>query len=106
MLTKTDLSQIRIVLREEVESESKTTRLELRGEIKLFRMRIEERLYKIEDKLKDLEIKTDSHFKKIEKELTGIKKDINMVAGVLDNEDVALRKRVARIESHLGLTAI
>src|SRR3989344_4658261 len=69
MLTKTDLSQIQKVVKEvvrtEVETEAKTTRRELQTEMKLSRMKLEERLLGLENRVKDLDIRTESNCKKI-----------------------------------------
>lgn len=55
MLTKTDLSKIKKVVRDEVVSESKTTNLGLRSEIKMARMQIQNELRSLTDRVKDLE---------------------------------------------------
>lgn len=54
MLTKTDLSQIRKVIREEVETESKSLQEELQGEIKLSRIEIQKEVRLVANKVKNL----------------------------------------------------
>lgn len=49
MLTKSDFSEIKKILREEIESESKSSKQEIKAEIKLFRMKLEDRLSAIEN---------------------------------------------------------
>lgn len=106
MLTKTDLSQIRKVVREEVEAESKTTRTDIEYELKRVRMELSLRLDKIEDHLKDISIKTsrlESEIGKIKKDIISIKADINSVIGYADENHIRLRKRGEKIEEHLEL---
>lgn len=106
MLTKDDLAAIRKITREEVTTESQSFRRDLQGEMKLFRMRIEERLYDIEDKLKDLDIsstKTESAMLKLTKEVKRVKKEIKSMIAMFDTTDMKLRKRVERIEEKLNI---
>jgi len=44
--------------------------------------------------------------KTLKTDVTKIRKDMNMVLGYLDKEYIDLRKRVERIEEHLGLPSI
>ena len=60
MLTKTDLLQIRKIIREEIEAESKPLQEDLRGEIKLSRIEIQKDIRDLKGKIKDLEI-TENH---------------------------------------------
>lgn len=62
-LTKTDFNQIRKILREESEEENETTRTELRSELKLFRIKLENQLEKVENGVKNLSIR----LRKVEK---------------------------------------
>lgn len=110
MLTKTDLDQIgkvvKKIVREEVEAEIKETREDLLYEIKLVRMEFSARLDKIEDKLKDLDIrvtKIETSLDKITKETAKIKKDIRKIIEYHDEYYIHLRKRVERIEEHLRI---
>ncbi len=92
MLTKSDLQQIRKIIREEIEEESENTRRELRTELKLFRMQLEDRMEKIEDSLKNLSIR-----------LRKVEKDISAAIDIFDKTDVKLTKRVEKIEEHLQI---
>lgn len=57
MLTIKDLSQIRKVVREEVEAEVKDSTRNLEGEIRLSRMRIQGGINEIDDRMKNVEIR-------------------------------------------------
>lgn len=59
MLTKTDLSQIRQIVREEVEAESKSSREDLQGEIKLARIEIQNDIRGLTERVKNVEIATN-----------------------------------------------
>ncbi len=95
MLTKSDLSEIRKVLREEIETESETTRTGLRAEIKLTKIELANRLDQVADKLKDQGIKT-----------TKIQKDIKIIINYFDSEELKLQKRLNRVEQRLDLPVI
>lgn len=92
MLTKTDLSQIRKIIREEVETESKSLREDIQGEIKLARIEIQKEVSALKDKVKNLEIA-----------LSKIQKDIRKIVNFFDEEYLTLRRRVERLEEHLNL---
>ncbi|MEK9178484.1 MAG: hypothetical protein AAB801_01745 [Patescibacteria group bacterium] len=92
MLSKNDLQQIRKIVREETEEENENTRRELRTELKLFRMQLEDRMGKIENSLKNLSIR-----------LRKIEKDISTAIDIFDRTDVSLTKRVEKIEEHLQI---
>lgn len=77
MLTKNDLSQIRKIVREEVEVESKSSKEDLRGEIKLARIEIQGDIRQLAERVKNL-----------------------------DQEYLKLRKRIGRLEEHLGLPSL
>lgn len=57
MLTKTDLSQLRKLVREEIEAEAKNSRTEVNAEIKLAGIRTVQELRETNDRLKNLEIR-------------------------------------------------
>lgn len=104
MLTKQDLNQIeklvRKVVREEVEVESRSTREDLQSEIKLARMELSLRLDKIDDKIKNLEIRLSQFQTDTEKTLKRIASNFFTLS--FDGDRAKLQKRVMRIESHLG----
>lgn len=56
MLTKSDLSQIQKIMREEIEAEIKLKGERLIGEMKFSRIQIENDLKEIESRLKNIEI--------------------------------------------------
>lgn len=93
MLTKNDLSEIRKVIREEVETESQSTKQELGAEIKLARIEIQSEIKVLSDRVKNLEI----GFKKIQK-------DIKSIVNFFDKEYLELKKRVKEVENHINLT--
>ena len=95
MLTKTDFLQIRKIIREEVETESKSLQEDLRGEIKLARIEIQKDIRDLKGKIKDLEIATGK-----------IQKDIKKIVGFFDEEYLQIRKRVEHLEEHLNLPSL
>ncbi|OGM31488.1 hypothetical protein A2630_03625 [Candidatus Woesebacteria bacterium RIFCSPHIGHO2_01_FULL_44_10] len=95
MLTKTDLSQIKKIVRAEVEAEGQNIRDELQGDIKMAQIRITTEIRGVKDRLKNLEIKT-----------TKIQKDLKTAVNFLDKEELKVTKRVKRIEAHLRLAAL
>ena len=99
MLTKTDLSQIRKVVREEVENEVKAAKDELQADISMARMRVQNDIGELKDRTKNLEIKMT----KMHREL---KEEIKLVSHVLDKENMKTLKRVEKIEHHLGFAPL
>ena len=92
MLTKTDLSQIRKIIREEAETESQNIKDEIQADIKMSLVRISGELHRIQDRLKNVEIKINK-----------IEKDLKYAVNFLDKESLKIQKRVERIEKHLKL---
>lgn len=106
MLTKADSSVIRKIIREEVGVEFRSLGKDLTGEIKLFRMRIENRLSDIENAIKDLDIRIANstvEIKSLSRSLKRARKDIKIMIDLFDTQDVKLHKRVEKIEKHLNL---
>lgn len=99
MLTKTDLSKIKKVVRDEVVSESKNTNLGLRSEIKLTRMQIQDDLVTLADRVKNLEQQSRETGKEVKK----IRKNVDIIIDSFDRENLSLNRRVGRIETHLQL---
>jgi len=95
MLTKQDLKQIKTIVRDEVVSESETTQRRLTAEIKLTRMKIQEDLDSLKDRVKNLEILTGKIDKKLDEHFN-----------FLDKEHLGLVKRVKRIETHFNIQPI
>lgn len=92
MLTKTDLEEVRKIIREEVETESQNAKEELQADLKMNMVRTVSELREIKDRLKNLEIKVNK-----------IQKDLKYAVNFLDKEGLKISKRVARIEADLGL---
>lgn len=97
MLTKDDLAKIqeivRDTVREEIGTESKSLKEDFVGEIKLARIEIQKDIRSLTDRVKNLEIATSK-----------IQKDIKVITSFFDSEHLKLRKRVEKIEEHLGLS--
>ncbi|MBI2049583.1 hypothetical protein HYT32_01630 [Candidatus Roizmanbacteria bacterium] len=108
MLTKTDLSQIKSILREivreEVENESKALKHELQADITMSRIRIQSDIGELKDRVKNLEIGVKNLENKVVKMHKELKEEIKLVANFLDKEHMNTVKRVRKIEEHLGLT--
>lgn len=101
MLTKADLKQIRAVVREEVEAEVKS----VRSEIKFSTIRLETRFDEVEDRLKDVEInlnKVEKDLKEIKSEVRFIREALNATISHFEKDNIKFKKRVERIEDHLG----
>jgi len=92
MLTKGDFSQIKKIVREEVEAEGENIRTEVMGEIKLAGMRTTTELREVNNRLKNLEISTRK-----------IQKDLKQTSNFLDKENLKVVKRVEKIEDHLNI---
>jgi hypothetical protein len=93
MLTKTDLSKIRKVVREEVESESGNLRQDPQGEIKFFRIQIQNDIKSLSDQIKNSNIK-----------LSKIEKVIKTIANFFDKESLKTQKRINIIEKQLRIS--
>lgn len=92
MLTKTDLKKMGEIVREEVETESQNTKEELQAEMKMNLVRTLSEMREIKNRLKNVEIK-----------VTKIQKDTKYTVNFLDKEHLRTKKRVKRVEKHLGL---
>ena len=92
MLTKTDLSQIRKVVREEVESETEPLKKELSMDVKMAQMRIQGDIRGLQDRTKNVEI-----------EVRKLSKGLKLTSGFLDRDQLKTKSRVERIEDHLKL---
>ena len=95
MLTKTDLKEIRKLIREEVESESQNVKDELQAEMKMNPVRTLTEIREVKDGLKNVEIKINK-----------IQKDLKYSVNFLDKFGLNIQKRVERIEGHLRLPPI
>lgn len=107
MLTKTDLSQIKKIVREEIESEVETLATSLRSEIKFARMEIQNDIKNLSNRMKDLEIKVKdlgTLVRSTQKCLKRIEKKLDKSINFLDIDYLALKKRVEAIEQHINLS--
>lgn len=86
MLIKTDLSQIKKIIREEIETETANLATSLRSEIKIARMEIQNDIKNLLSRMKDLEIAV----KGIQKDLKRIENKINKSIDFLDSDYLAL----------------
>lgn len=105
MLTKTDIAQIRKVVREEVEAEVKDSTKTLESEIRLARMQIQNEINDLDDRMKNAEIRLDvvgKDVKDTQKRVKKIEKFVDIIARNYDYADVKIEKRVRRIEQHLA----
>lgn len=98
MLAKSDLTQIRKVIREEIGNETQALKDELQADISMARIRVQTDINELKDRIKNLEIRVT----KMHKDL---KNEIKMVASFLDKENVKTTKRVGKIEEYLKLPA-
>lgn len=92
MLTSYDLSQIRKVIREEVEAQTNSLRENLNSELKLFRIEIQTNLKALVYRIKNIEIL-----------IKGIQKDLKTTTNLFDKETLILRGKIARIQNYLKL---
>ena len=106
MLTKGDVSQIRKVVREEVEAEVGNAKEELDSEIRTSRVRVQTDIYTLGNKIKNVEIRTMNLEKSNQQILNNIKilrKDIKGTINIADHGLLKLEKRVGTIEEHLNI---
>ncbi|OGY24851.1 MAG: hypothetical protein A2Y57_03865 [Candidatus Woykebacteria bacterium RBG_13_40_7b] len=98
MLTKTDLSAIKKIVKEvvrvEIEAEVSPLKDALQAEIKLARLETQREIKLLKDEVKELRIK-----------LTKVEKDVALIVKIFDREYLDLRKDVEGIKEHLNLTA-
>ncbi len=97
MLTKTDFTEIRKIIREEVEDEVTSVKDEIQADINMSRMRVQADISELKDRMKNFEIRVT----KMHKEL---KEEIKLVSHTLDKENMQTLKRVKRLEEHIGIT--
>ncbi|HUD09463.1 MAG TPA: hypothetical protein VMR77_01490 [Patescibacteria group bacterium] len=106
MLTKNDLDQVRKVIRQEVKVEVKDSTQTLGSQIRLSRMQVQANIGELDDRIKNVEIKLDdvaNNAKKIQKDVSLLKRDQGTMLDLLDKEQMQQRKRIARLEEEVGL---
>ena len=84
MLTKTDLNQIRGVVREEVGVQLKPLRTIIREEVRV----------QLKPLIKEVE--------NLKRRIIKVEKSLIRITDFLDHEHLKLERRVERVESHLG----
>ena len=70
MLTKTDISQIRKVVREEVEAEVSDAKNSLGAQVRMTKLELKHEIHELDDRLKTTEIRLSG----IDKKLSGVEK--------------------------------
>lgn len=109
MLTKNDLSQIRGVIREEIEAETDNHKAEL----KLVRMEISNRITDLSSRVKNLDLKLTKSVSGIAGDIAQIKKDVKKIqkdvaahANYFDKEYLELKSRAKIVEDRLGISPL
>jgi len=96
MLTKNDLLEIKKEIKSEVDPLRKDLQV-LKSDVTEIKKDVEGLKSDVTDIKKDVEgLKSD---------VTEIKKDVKVLISFFDRQHVTLRKRVDKIEDHLGLTS-
>ena len=97
MLTKQDLKEIekltKRVVREEVETEGENIRIELGSDIRMAGMRTTHELSEVNNRLKNLEIRSS----RVEKGIIKLQRDLKVTSNTLDVENL-------KTLTHLSLT--
>jgi peptidoglycan hydrolase CwlO-like protein len=91
MLTKDDLKEIRGVVNEEVRAEIDPLKKDVSG---------------LKSDVSGLKAKTatiEKGMKTLQSDVTSIRKDVKSIVSFFDSEYLELRKRVEKIELHLGV---
>ena len=113
MLTKNDLDQIRKVVRQEVKIEVKDSTQTLESQIRLSRMEVQASIAELDDRVKNVEVRQDDTVNKVDniqkgvdglsKKVSKIQKTQDTMLDLLDREQMEQRKRIVRLEEHIGL---
>jgi predicted nuclease with TOPRIM domain len=106
MLTKHDLNQIKKVVRDEVSSEGRAIKSDLKSEITRTRVETSLKISNLANRVKDLEIQTNetnNHVLEVKKGVKKIDKKFKELFDYLDKDHMQLVKRVVRIEDHLDI---
>lgn len=110
MLTKTDLQAIDKMfskrVREEIEAEGKNIKDELKSDILNSRIRIQQEIRDLADRIKNLEIRLNNSEKDTKKNFLALNKRFTELFNFLDKDQLRTSKRVERIEEHLNLEPV
>jgi hypothetical protein len=101
MLTKTDLDQIRKVIRQEVKVEVSDSTQTLESQIRLSRMEVQASVNKVDDRVKNVEIRLDDIATNVKK----LKRAQGTMLDLLDREQMQQRKRIIRLEEQVGIAS-
>lgn len=112
-MQKSDLDQIgklvRKIVREEVKTEVKDSTRIIESQIRLSRMKVQNEINELDDRMKNVEIRVDgvaTDVKDVKKDIKYLKKTFDVLVDRTDREETQLNKRVAKIESHLNIPQI
>jgi|WetSurSiteA1Bulk_404760.scaffolds.fasta_scaffold450690_1 hypothetical protein len=100
MLTKDDFKEIRKIVREEVSVETD----DLKEDVKSGQMRVRMDIGKLDDRIKNLEIRIGNLEKNTEKGFKKTHQKFDDLIDFLDVEHLKNLKKIERIETHLGFT--
>lgn len=113
MLTNTDLSQIRKVVREEVEAEVSDAKNSLGAQITMTKLELKQEINDLDDRVKNTEIRLNGlneklsgveiDIKDVKKRVKKTEKTVDVMIGMFDKEIVGTQKRVTKIETHLQI---
>jgi len=110
MLTKQDLIQLGKVVREEIVAEARNIREELQAEIKFARMESINEINRLGDRIKNLDVRlsqfqrdSEKGLKRIESNISRLRKDLNAFTMSFDRDRANLQKRIMILESHAGI---
>ena len=110
MLDKNDLQALDKLIakriREEIEAEGKNTREELKSDILQSRIRIQQDIRDLTDRLKNLEIRVNNLEKETKKGFQKVNKRFTELFNFLDKDQLRITNRVERIEEHLNLSSL
>lgn len=95
MLTKSDLKEIRNIIREETEAESQNIKTELQSDAKMNFVRLMGEIRSLNDRIKNIEI-----------DIRKIQKDLKYAVNFLDKESLAITRRVEKIEKRLDISPL
>ena len=99
MLTSDDLSKIKSVIHDEIESVVEDKLAPIKKDLQ----RIDAQFEPIKKDLQAQDARVDSKFKSIKKDLSYLRKTVSIIARNYDEEDVKLHRRVSKIEKLLAL---
>lgn len=110
MLTKSDIAimekVVKKVVRAEIEAEGRNIRDELRSDIIESRVRIQQEIRDLADRVKNLEVRVNTAEKNNKKEFQKLNKKLIKLFDFLDRDQIKVTKRVEKIEQNLKLSTL